>query len=77
MLSVPGKDDMIYAVFTTPVNSITGSAVCAYKMKHIIHTFNGTYKDQETMNSNWLPVPPYRVSLLNIHLNLLQNKILF
>ncbi|CAL4130456.1 unnamed protein product, partial [Meganyctiphanes norvegica] len=50
------KHDIIYAVFTTPHNSIAGSAVCAFSMQDILKTFEGQFKKQETMNSNWLPV---------------------
>nr|XP_053653205.1 semaphorin-1A-like [Cherax quadricarinatus] len=47
---------IIYAVFTTPPNSIPGSAVCAFSMRAILDTFEGSFKEQETINSNWLPV---------------------
>ncbi|GAB6019000.1 Semaphorin-1A, variant 2 [Chamberlinius hualienensis] len=55
------KENIIYGVFTTPPNSISGSAVCAFRMKDIIATFEGAFKEQETMNSNWLPVPSSKV----------------
>lgn len=47
---------IIYAVFTTPPNSIPGSAVCAFSMRAILDTFEESFKEQETINSNWLPV---------------------
>lgn len=47
---------IIYAVFTTPPNSIPGSAVCAFSMRSILDTFEGSFKEQKTLNSNWLPV---------------------
>lgn len=47
---------IIYAVFTTPPNSIPGSAVCAFSMRSILDTFEGSFKEQESLNSNWLPV---------------------
>ncbi|KAK6642700.1 Semaphorin-1A [Polyplax serrata] len=47
---------LLYGVFTTPINSIGGSAVCAFTMNSILETFEGPFKEQETMNSNWLPV---------------------
>lgn len=48
--------ELMYAVFTTPPNSIPGSAVCAFSMRAILDTLEGPYKEQETLNSNWLPV---------------------
>lgn len=48
--------EIIYAVFTTPPNSIPGSAVCAFSMRAILDTFEGSFKEQQTLNSNWLPV---------------------
>lgn len=52
---------LLYGVFTTPSNSIGGSAVCAFNMQSILNTFEGPFKEQETMNSNWLPVPVSKV----------------
>ncbi|GJQ66987.1 hypothetical protein Trydic_g21919 [Trypoxylus dichotomus] len=55
-----GFDDemqVIYGTLTTPSNAIGGSAICAYSMKDILAAFEGTFKHQETMNSNWLPIP--------------------
>ncbi|XP_049832659.1 semaphorin-1A isoform X4 [Schistocerca gregaria] len=54
-------EKLIYGVFTTPVNSIGGSAVCAFSMKSILESFDGPFKEQETMNSNWLAVPSLKV----------------
>ncbi|XKL63079.1 hypothetical protein PGB90_005443 [Kerria lacca] len=50
------SEQLIYGVFNTPVNSIGGSAICAFSLRSIIATFNGPFKEQENMNSNWLPV---------------------
>ncbi|KAK2157808.1 hypothetical protein LSH36_184g07027 [Paralvinella palmiformis] len=55
-LLVDDTQDMIYAVFTTPRNSISGSAVCAFRMKDIIETFEGQFKEQKLAHSNWMPV---------------------
>ncbi|PNF31376.1 Semaphorin-1A [Cryptotermes secundus] len=54
-------EKLIYGVFTTPVNSIGGSAVCAFSVKSLLETFEGPFKEQETMNSNWLAVPGLKV----------------
>ncbi|CAL4112675.1 unnamed protein product [Meganyctiphanes norvegica] len=50
------QDEILYAVFTTPYNSIPGSAVCAFSMRSILDTFEGDFKEQEGQDSNWLPV---------------------
>lgn len=55
------QEDLVYAVFTTPLNSIGGSAVCAYRMRDIQAAFEGPFKSQADSNSNWLPVPESRV----------------
>ncbi|KAG5329524.1 SEM1A protein, partial [Acromyrmex charruanus] len=47
---------LVYGVFTTPVNSIGGSAICAFSMDNILEVFQGAFKEQETINSNWLRV---------------------
>lgn len=56
-----GKSQLMYAVFTTPMNSITGSAVCAFSLQDISDTFEGNYKEQTELNSNWLPVQSSKV----------------
>ncbi|XP_071560925.1 semaphorin-1A isoform X1 [Temnothorax nylanderi] len=52
---------LVYGVFTTPVNSIGGSAICAFSMDAILEVFQGAFKEQETINSNWLRVLPEKV----------------
>ncbi|XP_064109878.1 semaphorin-1A-like isoform X1 [Macrobrachium nipponense] len=47
---------LLYGVFTTPINSIPGSAVCAFTFQDIMDTFEGPFKGQASVNSNWLPV---------------------
>ncbi|XP_035229472.1 semaphorin-1A-like isoform X2 [Stegodyphus dumicola] len=57
-----GKEaQLIYAVFTTPPNSISGSAVCAFSLEDVLHAFNGPFKGQDDINSNWLPVASTKV----------------
>uniref|UniRef100_A0A1B0FPC6 Sema domain-containing protein n=1 Tax=Glossina morsitans morsitans TaxID=37546 RepID=A0A1B0FPC6_GLOMM len=46
---------LIYGVFNTPTNSIPGSA-------DIADTFEGSFKEQSSINSNWLPVNNAKVS---------------
>ncbi|CAH2050465.1 unnamed protein product, partial [Iphiclides podalirius] len=55
------RNDIIYAVFTTPQNAIGGSAVCAFAMRDILEAFDGPFKGQEGMNSNWLPLEREKV----------------
>ncbi|PNF14608.1 hypothetical protein B7P43_G12123 [Cryptotermes secundus] len=52
---------LIYGVFTTPPNSISGSAVCAFALQDITDTFEGNFKEQAQLNSNWLPVQSAKV----------------
>lgn len=57
------RNDIIYAVLTTPVNAIGGSAVCAFAMRDIVAAFDGSFKAQESINSNWLPLSDEKVSI--------------
>ncbi|XP_071862291.1 semaphorin 1a isoform X1 [Bombus fervidus] len=52
---------LIYGTFTTPVNSISGSAVCAFSLQDVTDTFKGNFKEQSAINSNWLPVQSTKV----------------
>ncbi|XP_066142408.1 semaphorin-1A isoform X1 [Euwallacea fornicatus] len=47
---------LIYGTFTSPPNSISGSAVCAFSLQDITDTFEGNFKEQAAINTNWLPV---------------------
>lgn len=62
--SVPSK--VIYGVFTTPTNAIGGSAICAFSMDSIMSTFDGPFKEQESMNANWLRVPSHKVRSVEV-----------
>ena len=53
-------DRIIYAVFTTPANSVAGNAICAFRLRDILDTFEGAFKEQETATSNWLPVVKFK-----------------
>lgn len=55
------EESLVYGVFTTPLNSLSGSAICAFRVKDIVATFDGPFKGQETTNSNWLPIPGGKV----------------
>ncbi|KAF7709424.1 semaphorin-5B isoform X1 [Silurus meridionalis] len=49
------EQDLIYGIFTTNVNSIAASAVCAYNLSAITRAFNGPFRSQENPRSTWLP----------------------
>ncbi|XP_039614901.1 semaphorin-6A isoform X2 [Polypterus senegalus] len=53
--------DVILATFSTPYNSIPGSAVCAYDMADVANAFTGRFKEQKSPDSTWTPVPEERV----------------
>jgi len=55
------NEDVVFGVFNTPENSITGSAVCSFKMSDIRDSFNGAFKAQQDVNSNWLPLAKHQV----------------
>lgn len=54
-------EQLVYAAFSTPVNSIGGSAVCAFRLEDIDAAFNGPFKGQRNIDSNWLPVETMHV----------------
>ncbi|XP_068586354.1 semaphorin-6D isoform X2 [Cebidichthys violaceus] len=47
----------VVGVFTTQMNSIPGSAVCAFSMADIETVFMGRFKEQKTPDSVWTPFP--------------------
>uniref|UniRef100_A0A8C6TKU2 Sema domain, transmembrane domain (TM), and cytoplasmic domain, (semaphorin) 6D, like n=1 Tax=Neogobius melanostomus TaxID=47308 RepID=A0A8C6TKU2_9GOBI len=47
----------VVGVFTTQMNSIPGSAVCAFSMADIEKVFMGRFKEQKTADSVWTPFP--------------------
>uniref|UniRef100_A0A672IER4 Semaphorin-2A n=1 Tax=Salarias fasciatus TaxID=181472 RepID=A0A672IER4_SALFA len=51
------EQDLIYGVFTTNVNSISASAVCAYNLSAITQAFNGPFRYQENPRTAWLSTP--------------------
>ncbi|XP_039222933.1 semaphorin-6A isoform X4 [Crotalus tigris] len=53
--------DIVLATFSTPYNSIPGSAVCAYDILDIASVFTGRFKEQKSPDSIWTPVPEERV----------------
>lgn len=55
------SQQIIYGTLTTPNNAIGGSAICAYSMRDIVRVFEGSFKQQESINSNWLPVSRQKV----------------
>ncbi|XP_062854905.1 semaphorin-6B [Trichomycterus rosablanca] len=55
VLRLQGRD-VILAVFSTPANSIPGSAVCAFDMEELSAVFDGRFKEQKSPESIWTPV---------------------
>ncbi|XP_078283586.1 semaphorin-6D isoform X3 [Rhinoraja longicauda] len=51
----------VIGVFTTQLNSIPGSAVCAFNMEDIEKSFKGRFKEQKTPDSVWTAVPEDRI----------------
>lgn len=51
-----GTEGTIFGIFNTPENSITGSAICSFKMSDILDSFDGPFRVQADVNSNWLPL---------------------
>nr|XP_005005254.1 semaphorin-6A isoform X1 [Cavia porcellus] len=60
VIRINGRD-VVLATFSTPYNSIPGSAVCAYDMLDIANVFTGRFKEQKSPDSTWTPVPDERV----------------
>ena len=56
VVNTEGEDGTIFGIFNTPENSITGSAICSFKMSDILNSFDGPFKGQADVNSNWLPL---------------------
>ncbi|CAH2095397.1 unnamed protein product [Euphydryas editha] len=54
------QEKILVAVFTTPTNSIAGSALCIYNMSDIHLAFEGSYKVQDSPMSTWEPRTPSR-----------------
>ncbi|XP_059360331.1 semaphorin-6A-like isoform X4 [Carassius carassius] len=60
VIHISGRD-VVMATFSTPYNSIPGSAVCAYDMQEIAAAFTGRFKEQKSPDSTWTPVPEEKV----------------
>ncbi|XP_078234979.1 semaphorin-6B [Pogona vitticeps] len=56
ILEIDGRP-VVLAVFSTPTNSIPGSAVCAFDMSQIASVFEGRFREQKSPESIWTPVP--------------------
>ncbi|XP_028908464.1 semaphorin-6B isoform X2 [Ornithorhynchus anatinus] len=52
-----GGRSVVLAVFSTPDNSIPGSAVCAFDMAQMAAVFDGRFREQKSPESIWTPVP--------------------
>ncbi|XP_073846394.1 semaphorin 1b [Musca autumnalis] len=56
-----GPNALVYAIFTTSVNAIPGSAVCAFSIDDIMEAFEGRFRSQKDSQSQWLPVQESQV----------------
>ncbi|KAJ2954752.1 hypothetical protein O0L34_g3055 [Tuta absoluta] len=52
------QEKLIVAAFSTPSNSVAGSALCVYNMSALDAVFSGPYKTQETTKATWEPRAP-------------------
>ncbi|XP_046996594.1 semaphorin-5A [Schistocerca americana] len=52
-MSYVEEEETIYATFTTPPNSIPGSAICAFNMTAVEAAFLGPFKHQDKPGSAW------------------------
>lgn len=52
-MSYVPDENIVYATFTTPSNSIAGSAICAFNLSSIEAAFAGPFKYRENMDSAW------------------------
>ncbi|XP_077170977.1 semaphorin-6A-like [Paroedura picta] len=55
VIRINGRE-IVVGVFTTPKNSIPGSAVCAFDMEDIKNVFKGSFKKQMDYNTIWTSV---------------------
>ncbi|XP_069121896.1 semaphorin-5A-like isoform X2 [Argopecten irradians] len=53
LLTADNGDKFLYAIFTTPMNSIAGSAVCTFNMTAFHTALTGPYKYQQNDRSVW------------------------
>ncbi|XP_037536895.1 semaphorin-6A isoform X1 [Nematolebias whitei] len=60
VIHINGRD-VVMATFSTPYNSIPGSAVCAYDMAEVAHAFTGRFKEQKSPDSTWTAFPEEKV----------------
>ncbi|XP_037339310.2 semaphorin-6A isoform X2 [Pungitius pungitius] len=60
VIHINGRD-VVMATFSTPYNSIPGSAVCAYDMAEVANAFTGRFKEQKSQDSTWTPFPEDKV----------------
>jgi len=58
---IPNDDTTFYAVFTTNLNGLMGSAACSFHIDDVTSAFDGKFKEQESSTSFWLPVADRKV----------------
>ena len=57
-----GSEQLVYSVFSTPDNSLPGSAICVFSVRQIQEAFEGRFKHQRENNYNWMPLPQSEAS---------------
>ncbi|XP_074601991.1 semaphorin 2a [Brevipalpus obovatus] len=56
IFKAPRENGKFYAVFSTSLNGLVGSAICTFTLDSIQEVFNGKFKEQSNSMSAWLPV---------------------
>lgn len=56
VFKLPHDKSRFFAVFSTSMNGLVGSAICTFSLSSIQEVFNGKFKEQATSSSAWLPV---------------------
>lgn len=63
------EQDLIYGIFTTNVNSLSASAICAFNLSSITTAFNGPFRFQENPRTAWQntpnPIPNFQCGTLD------------
>ncbi|XP_068089905.1 semaphorin-6B-like [Hyperolius riggenbachi] len=52
-----GGKQVVISLFSTPTNSIQGSAICIFDMEQVALMFSGRFKEQRSSDSLWTSVP--------------------
>ncbi|XP_076336169.1 semaphorin-2A-like isoform X1 [Tachypleus tridentatus] len=53
---LPNDNSRVFAIFSTSMNGLIGSAICTFSLSSIEEALNGKFKEQTSSLSAWLPV---------------------